>query len=626
MLQNIRDNSKGIVAKIIVGLIAVTFALFGVESLVSLTGGSNAPATVNGVEISERDLLQGADLQRRQLLNQMGDNADPTLLDDNLIRKATLDNLIQQEVLVQSAENQSMTISDQQLDQMIVNTQDFQLDGRFNREQYRAVLRNAGLSPLMYKELLRKENIIDQERAGYMLSAFALDGESERVIALDRQTRDIAYLQVGLEDYKAGVELSEQDIAEYYDQNQNRFMTEEQVLVEFLMINKADLLKEVTVDEAELQSQFDQLLAAFQSEELRSVSHIMIEVSDQVDDATALAKAESLVGQLQQGVDFAELAKAESDDPGSATQGGDLGVYQQGMLDGPFEEAVYSLAEGAVSEPVRTAFGYHLIKVTALQSSEAPAFEEVRDQLVAEQLDNKVEQVYVEQVGQLTDISFSSGDLQEPAEVMELAISELPAFGRQGGNDELSSNARVIRAAFSDEQLRDGVNSDPIELDAGRTLVLRVKEHIRPRQQTQDEVAELIRAQLVTERAGEALQASLEQQLASLEQGGERAAVEGNDWSEAANVGRGNREQPFEIVQTAFRMAKPADVASYRVITLADGSKAIVAVTAVNLPDLNELADAEKQAMKGLLGQRIGQFDYQAMIDAKKSQAEIERL
>ena len=164
MLQNIRDNSKGIVAKIIVGLIAVTFALFGVESLVSLTGGSNAPATVNGVEISERDLLQGADLQRRQLLSQMGENADPTLLDDNLIRKATLDNLVKQEVLLQSAQDQGMTISDRQLDQMIINTQEFMVDGRFNRDQYQAVLRNAGMSPLMYKEMLRKESLLEQER------------------------------------------------------------------------------------------------------------------------------------------------------------------------------------------------------------------------------------------------------------------------------------------------------------------------------------------------------------------------------------------------------------------------------------------------------------------------------
>ncbi|GGK69178.1 SurA N-terminal domain-containing protein [Amphritea balenae] len=626
MLQNIRDNSKGIVAKIIVGLIAVTFALFGVESLVSLTGGSNAPATVNGVEISERDLLQGADLQRRQLLSQMGENADPTLLDDNLIRKATLDNLVKQEVLLQSAQNQGMTISDRQLDQMIINTQEFMVDGRFNRDQYQAVLRNAGMSPLMYKEMLRKESLLEQERMGYMLSAFALESEAENIISLDRQTRDIAYLQIGLDDYKAGVVLSDDEKAEYYNDNQQSFMTEEQVVIEYLMLNKAQLLKEVEVDDAELQTQFDQLLASFQAEDQRTVSHIMIEVNDQVDDAAALAKVQALAEQLNQGADFATLAQAESNDPGSAASGGELGVYQQGLLDGPFEDAVYALTEGQVSEPVRTAFGYHLIKLTGLSTTEAPSFDEVKDQLVAEQMDNKVEQLYVEKVGQLTDLTFSAGDLLEPADEMGLTIVEAPAFGRQGGADELTSNARVIRTAFNEELIRDGINSDPVELDSGRTLVLRIKEHIRPRQLTQDEVAEQITATLIELKAGEALQVSLEQQLEALKQGAERIAINGIEWQNATAVGRADREQPAEIVRAVFGMAEPQAAATYKVITLIDGSKALVAVTAVNLPELAELSVEEKQGMKTLLGQRVGQFDYQAMLDSKSAKAEVERL
>ncbi|MCV6609937.1 MAG: SurA N-terminal domain-containing protein [Amphritea sp.] len=626
MLQNIRDNSQGIVAKIIVGLIAVTFALFGVESLVSLTGGSNAPATVNGVEISERELMQGADLQRRQLLNQMGENADPTLLDDNLIMQATLDNLIQQEVLLQSAENQGMTISDQQLDQMIINTSDFQVDGRFDREQYQAVLRNAGLTPMMYKDLLRKENLQQQERNGYMLSAFALDGEADLVIQLDRETRDVAYLQIGLDDYRKTVQITDADVAAYYDEHMAEFMSDEQVVIEYLLLNKLDLLDQVEIDEAELRTQFDQRLATFQSEEQREVSHIMVEVSDEVSDEQALAEVQALAEQLNNGADFAELAKAESDDPGSADLGGALGVYQQGMLDGPFEEAVYGLALNDVSEPVRTAFGYHLIKLTALESSEPPVFEEIRDQLVAEQTENKVEQLYVEKLGQLADLTFSSGDLQEPSEELGMEILTAPAFGRQGGVDELTSNPRVLRSAFNEELIRDGINSDPIELDAGRTLVLRVKEHIRPRQLTQDEVAEQITAVLTTERAAETLKRELDQQVADLKGGAERAAVNGVEWVNAGTIGRADRQNPAEVVVEAFRMPKPEGTSSYDLITLNDGSQAIVAVSAVVTPDTAELQPEERNAMRSLLGQRSGQFDYQALIEARKDAAEVEKL
>ena len=626
MLQNIRDNSQGIVAKIIVGLIVVTFALFGVESLVSLTSGSNAPATVNGVEISERDVLQGADLQRRQILAQMGENADPTLLDDNLIRKATLDNLIQQEILVQSAASQDMQIADQALDQMIVNTQDFKVDGVFNPDRYQAVLRNAGLTPMMYKNLLRKESLISYERSGYMLSAFVLNSEAERIMALDGQTRDIAYLTVGLQDYIKEVSLTPADLSAYYDAHKQDFMTDEQVAIEYLLINKADLLKEVTLDDAELQSQFEQLKAAFKSEEQRVVSHIMIEVSDSVDDAAALAKAQDLEMRLAAGEDFAELAKTESDDPGSAPAGGDLGVYQQGMLDGPFEQAVFALNAGEVSEPVRTAFGYHIIKLTGVSVSEAPVFEEVKDQLIAEQMDNKVEQIYVERVGQLTDLAFSSGDLQEPAAELNLNIVEAAPFNRQGGNDDITANPRVIRAAFNEELIRDGLNSDPIELDAGRTMVLRIKEHIRPRQLSEEEVKPQITDILTLQKAGEALQASLESELEKLQQGAERTAINGTEWQVADAAGRGDRGQPVEIMAAAFKLPEPEQGASYSLIALQDGTRAIVAVTAVNQPDLSEVSADEKQAMRNILSQRDGQFDYQSMIEARKDAAEVERL
>ncbi|MDO6562524.1 SurA N-terminal domain-containing protein [Amphritea sp. 1_MG-2023] len=626
MLQNIRDNSQGIVAKIIVGLIIVTFALFGVESLVSLTSGSNAPATVNGVEISERDLLQGADLQRRQLLAQMGENADPTLLDDNLINKATLDNLVQQEVLVQSAVNQQMAISDQMLDQMIINTQDFQVDGVFNADQYQAVLRNAGLSPMMYKDMLRKETLIDYERAGYMLSAFVLDSDVDNIMKLDRETRDVAYLSIGLNDYMADVSVSDEEVSVYYDAHQSDFMTEEQVAIEYLLINKADLLKDVEIDEAELQAQFDQLKAVFHAEEQRNVAHIMVQVSDSVDDAAALAKAQALAKRLSAGEDFAALAQAESDDPGSAVSGGDLGVYQKGMLDGPFEQAVYALTEGEVSAPIRTAFGYHLIKLTSLSSSEAPEFEAVKDQLIAEQMENKVEQLYVDRVGLLTDVSFSAGDLQEPAAELGLSIVTAAAFGRNGGDDDITSNARVIRTAFNEELIRDGLNSDPIELDAGRTLVLRIKEHIRPRQLTEDEVKLQITDTLTVEKAGEALQASLTDELEKLQQGAERTAINGVQWQVAEAVGRADRDQPAAIMSAAFKLPKPDEMASYRLITLADGARALVAVTAVNEPDLADVAVEERQGMRNVLGQRAGQFTYQAMIEARKAAAEIERL
>lgn len=625
MLQNIRDNSKGIVAKIIVGLIAVTFALFGVESLVSLTAGSNAPATVNGEEISERDVLQGADLQRRQLLTQMGENADPTLLDDNLIRKAVLEGLIEQEILRQSALSQDMTISDQQLDQLIVSTSDFQVNGQFDRQQYEAVLRNAGFSPLLYKELLLKDKLIEQERAGYLLSAFTTDEEAEQVVALDRQTRDFAVITLSAEAYKAQQNISADDINAYYQDNKSDFMTEEQVIIEYLLLNKQDLRAGIEVDEAELQSQFDQRLAAFQAQEEREISHILVELGD--DESTAEAKANDLYAQLQAGADFADLARAESDDPGSADAGGDLGVYFQGMIPGAFDDTVNELGEGELSAPVRTDFGYHLVKVNKISNSEPPSFDSLKAQLVDEQLANKVESLYVEKLEQLADLTFSAGDLLEPSDELKLEIMTAPAFGRNGGSDELTSNQRVLRQAFDQGLIQDGINSTPIELDSGRAMVLRVKEHIRPRQLTEDEVAEVIRARLIEQGASDALQADIDSELAGLRSGAERSSIQGSDWVVADQVNRASNEQLPQIVQQVFKMPQPADnAATYSSIDLLGGDKAIIALTKVNNADMQVLTTEERAAMRAMLAQRLGQFDYKALLKARQAVAEIERL
>ncbi|MCO4757287.1 MAG: SurA N-terminal domain-containing protein, partial [Oceanospirillaceae bacterium] len=256
MLQSIRNNSQGIIAKVIVGLIAVTFALFGVESLVSLTSGSNAPATVNGEEVSERQLLQGVELQRRQLLNQMGENADPTLLDDNVISKMVLDGLIEQAVLTQAAGAQEMVFSDRMIDQMLVSTPSFQVDGKFDRVQFESVLRNAGLSPLMYRDLVRKEKVVEQLRTGYLLSSFSLDSDLTRVVKLDQQTRDLSYFELDVDKVQAGIQIDEQDAKQYFDDNRASYKTEEQVIVEYLLLDKVKMLDEVKVDDDEIQQKY----------------------------------------------------------------------------------------------------------------------------------------------------------------------------------------------------------------------------------------------------------------------------------------------------------------------------------------------------------------------------------
>ncbi len=627
MLQSIRDNSQSIVAKVIVGLIIVTFALFGVESLVSLSAGSNAPATVNGEEITEQELYQATELQRRQLLSQMGENADPALLDENLIRGMVLESLIQQKSLLLSAQEQKLLISDRMIDQLIVNTPDFQIEGKFNPAQFEAVLRNAGFSPMMYRDLVKKEKLLEQQRTAYELSAFAVPSELERIVELDRQTRNARYFVLPKAEIEKTVGVSDDEIKARYEQDKANLTTEEQVVVEYVVLNKNDLRDGVSVSEEEINGAYDQMLATFQAEEQRHSAHILIEVSDTQDDAAALAKITALKQRIDAGETFDAVAKSDSEDLGSAETGGDLGVNGKGVFATAFEDALFSMNEGEVSEPVRTEFGYHLIKLLDISSKEAPTLAQVREQLTEDLVSQKVEAVYVEKLETLADVSFSSGDLVEPSEVLGLTILTSAPFDRSGGEVDITRNAKVISAAFSQEQIKEGLNSAPIELDRERTVVVRVKEHLEPRPQTLEEVADSLKEIIKTEKVLAALKADAEQRKADLLAGKPVDVVAADLTVESVEAAsRAAAELPAEVRSLMFAMPHPTQgQPSIDITDLADGGMALVLLDKVNTEAV-ELSEEEKRSMGGFLSNRIGQQDYQAFVDRLKNTAVIEKL
>ena len=627
MLQSIRDNSQSIVAKVIVGLIIVTFALFGVESLVSLSAGSNAPATVNGEEITEQELYQATELQRRQLLSQMGENADPALLDENLIRGMVLESLIQQKSLLLSAQEQKLLISDRMIDQLIVNTPDFQIDGKFNPAQFEAVLRNAGFSPMMYRELVKKEKLLEQQRTAYELSAFAVPSELERIVELDRQTRNARYFVLPKAEIEKTVGVSDDEIKARYEQDKANLTTEEQVVVEYVVLNKNDLRDGVSVSEEEINGAYDQMLATFQAEEQRHSAHILIEVSDTQDDAAALAKITALKQRIDAGETFDAVAKSDSEDLGSAETGGDLGVNGKGVFATAFEDALFSMNKGEVSEPVRTEFGYHLIKLLDISSKEAPALAQVREQLTDDLVSQKVEAVYVEKLETLADVSFSSGDLVEPSEVLGLTILTSAPFDRSGGEVDITRNAKVISAAFSQEQIKEGLNSAPIELDRERTVVVRVKEHFEPRSQMLEEVADSLKEIIKTEKVLAAVKADAEQRKADLLAGKPVDVVAAGLTVESVEAAsRAATELPAEVRSLMFAMPHPTQgQPSIDITDLADGGMALVLLDKVNTEAV-ELSEEEKRSMGGFLSNRIGQQDYQAFVDRLKNTAVIEKL
>ena len=621
MLQSIRENSKGIVAKIIVGLIIVTFALFGVESLVGLANSEKAPAEVNGEEISNLDLQQGIELQRRQLLARMGENGNPAGIDENRLRQLLLQNLIDQEVRLQSARSQGLHLSEAMIDQMIIATPDFQIDGRFNRNQFEAVLRGVGFTPLMYRELLRKEQLIAQERNAYQLSAFATELQVDQLLKLDRQTRDIAWTVLSLSHFEQQAEVTPEAIQARYNAQPERFMTQPQVVLSYVELKQADFVDPEAVTDEELQSAYQQELVRFEATEERSAAHILF-TEDNLEQAQAI-RQRILDGELS----FAEAAKEFSLDPGSAEQGGDLGYLEKGTLSGPFEDTLFTMEAGEISEPVRTEFGYHLIQLNDIRNTEPPQFEQLAVELRNQLAQSRAEAEYVAALEQLADLSFAAGDLEVPAEELGLEIRETDPFPATGAPEGLGANPQVVKAAFSEALLQEGLNSDPIELDSETAVVVRVKEQIPARQLTLDEVRDRLELELRREQAEAALQARTDQLLAALKSGQQLDEVAPElNWQEVAAAGREQAGMPVAVNRKAFELPRPTpETASFATVTLPNGDRALVRVTEVQEPDLSDIDPELKRQMAAFLANRNGQLDYQSRVEALNQAAEIQR-
>ncbi len=617
MLQSMRDNSQGIVAKILVGLIIVVFALWGVDSLVGLATAKPAPAIVNGAEITEQEVFRGVELQRRQILNQMGADADPAMLDDNLLRKSVLDSLVDRTLQETNADDRGLFVSEEMLDQLIVNTPDFQVEGRFDRNQFEAALRSAGFTPLSYRELLRTMTLVDQQRRAYADSAFVTPAELDRMLELNRQTRDIRYALIAPDE--SSVEISDAELQAAYDERSALMQTPEQLVMDYVLLELEQFSFPEQVSEAELNTAYENLKAEFQGQEERFARHILLEVNDSQSAEQAVAKAAELRQQIEAGTDFAELAKAESEDIGSAPMGGELGYMTKGFFAGAFDDALFTLNEGEVSEPITTEFGVHLIKLDSIRQTEAPSFAEAEYDLREQIAQQEAEAAYVVALERLADLAFSSGDLVAASEELELKIQTSEPFAKSGG-EGLFANQRVIRAANSDSVLKEQLNSDLVELDFGRTMVLHLNEEIPARQLTLDDVREDLMAQLKQEKAAKMAAENAEEFVKQLNAGETPELV----FETAEAVMRGaDSGLPPQLVSRAFAQAKPGSTSVFTSTRLIDGSAAVFTVEAVGVAD-EQLEAEQRQQIGRMLANLQGEKAFNAYFEQLKAAAEVE--
>lgn len=626
-MQAFREMVRGWLGKTLLALLAIPFVFVGLESYYGSSGDPEV-ASVNGTAISKSLLDRAVDNQRQQLLARMGEGATLTPEQQAELRNRVLDNLIERELLLGSAEGAGYRVSEQTLQKLIRDTPTFQADGKFSPERYAQVLSQIGESPSTFPERARQEILAAQRVGGWLQSAFITSAELDMLARLDNQQRDVEYVVVPAERFLATVAVTPAEIDAYYRKEARRFTLPEQVSVAYIQLARDRFVKEAasSVTEDAIKARYEERLKALAAGEERQASHILITVSDKVSDAQAKAKADALARQVAEGADFAALAKANSQDPGSAATGGDLGYAGKGMFVPEFEQALFALKQaGDVSPVIKTPFGYHLIKLTDIRASAAPSLASLRGELENEVRQARADELYGQAVEKVDALVYEAADLQEPAASAGAAIQTTPLFTRQG-SDGLAGERKVIEAAFSDDVLLEGKNSGGITLADGSTVWLRVAKHEKERRVPLAEVTEVITGKLKQDKAVAEARKLAETMVKTAGKDGMAAAAAAQGLRVAAQVGITRRtEMPSqELLRDIFRAPHPVNgKPQATVVGLGAGGAAVVAVTAVKPGAV--FAGNERLSTQSMVAENRGQQELQDMLAWLRAEADVEK-
>ncbi|WP_211828323.1 SurA N-terminal domain-containing protein [Kistimonas asteriae] len=629
MLQNMRDKAQGWIAKAIIAFIAFTFAIFGLESLAPNPNNPEV-AEVNGQEITQQQLMQAVDQQRRLLMQQLGGNFDPSMFNDQMLQQAALEGLIQKEVVRQYADKVGMSISAQSVDQLIRSTPEFQVDGQFDANRFQQLVRSLGMTPVQFRQYLREELLASHIRASIAGSEFATPYEVQMLTDIQQQTRDVAWLTLDVAAARKAVKVDEETITSYYQDHQAEYMTPEQVSLEYVVLDRSKLAEQIEVSEADIKARYDARVADQKEKADNTVtaSMILLESSETRDEKATLALADELRQRMNKGEDFSVLAREYSEEPDSAAKGGDLGAVETGFLGAAFDEALAALTKGEVSQPVLTDFGVVLIKRTAGTEVDIPTLAAMRNELVREFKESAVDPLFVEQSQKLADISFEAADLQQPAEELGLDVQATDLFGRRGG-EGVAENRAVIDAAFSDDVLNLQANSEPLDIGPGKVAVVRIKEHKQPEVKPLSDVRDAIVAQIQQERADQQLNDKAGAILAELgagKTGAEVAEAYAAEWQIKENARRGEEGVPQQLLMDAFKLPHPqAGMASYGKTALPNGDVVVVAVNKV-VQGTEAVESEQVQTIGNILSMRMGEALFGEYQQDLKNTADVKRF
>lgn len=625
MLLAIRDRVTGVFAWIICIIIIVPFAFWGVGEYVGV-GSEPAAVKFNDSEMTMYELERRMQINRQQLAQRFGGQI-PEFLDNNdTIRQQTLNQFVDREALVQYIQNNRYGSGAQEIYRNISSLPQFQQDGKFSIETYERQLSSQGYTKGRFEEQVGIDIAIGQLQQGIVATALSTDKQVQEYVRLRNETRDFEYFELNITDYQDKVSVDSDAVNTYYEENKERLTTERQMSINYLELKASDIADSVVVDDAKLRELYenDEIPGIADKPESRKASHILLLV-DETASPEDVAKKEADIQQIKQRAeteDFAVLAKELSEDAGSAQTGGDLGDVVRGVMVKPFEDALFDMQEGSVSEVVKTQFGFHIIKLHEINAAQKPAFDEVKDKIASAYKNQESEKVFFEKADQLANLTFEQSDtLAGAAEELGIEIKTTPLFTPEQGLD-IASNQQVRAIAFSDEVLEQGINSEPVEIANNHIAIIRLNEYKPQREKTLEEASPEINTILRNQQASEMITKDLDEAFAKADATdlAQLASTYGAELQQADDIDRQNRDIDFSIVEEVFLIVESNGLAK---VSMPNGSKALVKLGQVKEGQLATLTDDLKTQVENEWLLTNGRSEFDGILTAYKEKADI---
>ena len=654
MLQKLRDKSSGWLATTVLGILVVPFAFFGMEQYLFQNNDNfaakieappawwpSAPAFWPVTMLWQRDEISVDEFrnqfqqERQQQRQQQGDAFDPSVFESLDNKRKVLDSMVDQRVLRMAADRSGIAVGDAQVREEIENIPAFQVDGKFNAQQYQIVLQSQvpPRSPREFQEDVRgsiKQSLIPTQVAA---SSFLTDAELDRLLRLTGETRDVGFVVLNLPAADTAP-VTDAEVQAWYSAHASAYRAPETVTLEYVDLDASRLDVPAPTEDA-LRARYQQQQAHAAGADQRLASHILVKVDANANEAAwkaAEAKAKQIAEQARQaGADFAALARADSDDDGSKSAGGDLGWVEKGAMPKPFEDALFAMQAGQVSDPVRTEFGWHVIQLREIKAGTQATFEQVRDQLAKEQADADRERAYNDLTGKLVDeVLKNPTTLTAAAKLAGQPVLRLGPIARGVRPDPktgLAGNAALLRSAFNQTLIEDGTVSDPIEVGPDHSVLVRVAQHSPARALKLAEVRDRVVAAIRADRAAKAADAAATSLLADVRAGKplqDLATARGLSLANIPGVPRGAPVPDIDVADAMFRAPVPAPgKASADKARMADGRFVVFTVSKVTPGDPTQATPEQRIQMRQQIADAAGYGEATSMVKELRRKMKI---